>query len=133
MYPQPPSGFPPTPPACAPPFTPPAPSMPYGTPRKKGMALASLLMSLVLPLTVGAAFLIVQMMSSANYSDPASKTWSYLILPMLLVGVLPLVYLAAASMAVVFGHVTRARARQLPPDLIRDWMADIGLLLGYIG
>ena len=52
---------------------------------------------------------------------------------MLLVGVLPLVYLAAASMAVVFGHVTHARARQLPPDLIRDWMADIGLVLGYIG
>lgn len=97
------------------------------------MALASLLMGLVLPLTVGAAFLTVQGFGSLDYTDPASQSWAFIVLPILLVPVLPLVYLAAAVMAIVFGHVARSRAKWLPLALRRGWMADIGLFLGYIG
>ena len=101
--------------------------------RKNGMALASLLMGLVLPLTVGAAFLTVQGLASLDYTNPASQSWAIIVLPILLVPVLPLVYLAAAIMAIVFGHVARSRAKWLTPALRRGWMADIGLFLGYVG
>lgn len=125
MNPQFPPVNPPSPGGYVPSAAPPPPG--YGTPRPtartRGIAVSSLVLGLIPPVTVG---LILLLLNSPLYAWVASQA-------LLFIAVVPLVYLVTASLALLFGYVVLDQTKRQPFEQRLRGTARFGMILGIVG